>query len=177
MSIKDKVILGILDREGGWVNDPSDSGGETNYGITIGTARRFGYLGPMIELTKSQAYHIYAEQYWNPLKLDDIATHSEKIAEELADTAVNMGVRRAGLFLQRSLNVLNNNQRYYNDIGVDGQVGPATIRAFNKYIVRRGEVVLFRMLNCLQGSFYIELAERRHKDQRFLFGWMLNRVN
>ena len=175
--VKDKVIKGIIDREGGYVNDPRDSGGETNYGITVGTARRFGYLGPMKELTYAQAYHIYAEQYWNPLKLDDISIHSEKIAEEIADTAVNMGVRRAGLFLQRSLNVLNRNQRLYDDVALDGNIGPASLRAFNKYIVRRDEIVLFRMLNCLQGAFYVELAERRKKDERFVYGWFLNRIS
>jgi len=175
--VKDKVILGILRREGGWVDDPQDSGGETNYGITIGTARRYGYMGPMRELTQAQAYHIYAEQYWNSLRLDDIARHSEKVAEELADTAVNMGVRRAGIFLQRSLNVLNKNGRLYDDLVVDGRIGPASLRAFNKYIVRRDEIVLFRMLNCLQGAFYVELAERRRKDERFVYGWFLNRVS
>jgi hypothetical protein len=28
------------------------------------------------------------------------------------------------------------------------------------------------MINCLQGSFYIELCERREKDEKYIFGWM-----
>lgn len=175
--IKDEVIKAIISREGGYVDDPRDSGGETNYGITVGTARRFGYLGPMKELTYAQAYHIYSEQYWDSLKLDLIAIHSEKIAEEVADTAVNMGVRRAGIFFQRALNVLNNKERLYDDLVVDGQIGAKSVKAFNRYIVRRDEIVLFRMLNCLQGNFYIELAERRKKDERFVYGWFLNRIS
>ena len=32
----------ILSREGGFVNDPDDPGGATNFGVTIGTMRRLG---------------------------------------------------------------------------------------------------------------------------------------
>jgi len=32
-------------------------------------------------------------------------------------------------------------------------------------------------LNCLQGAFYVELAEKREKDERFVYGWLLNRVH
>jgi len=37
-------------------------------------------------------------------------------------------------------------------------------------------LVLCRALNCLQGAYYIELAERREKDERFVYGWLKNRV-
>ena len=39
-----------------------------------------------------------------------------------------------------------------------------------------GEVVLVRALNSLQGAFYVELAEKRQKDEAFVYGWLLNRV-
>ena len=29
----------LIEREGGYVNDPKDSGGETKFGITVATAR------------------------------------------------------------------------------------------------------------------------------------------
>jgi len=177
--LKKQVIDGILAVEGGYVNDPSDSGGETNYGITISTARRYGYLGSMDKLPRSVAFDIYAKRYWDALELDSIVSLSPAIAAELADTGVNMGVSRAGEFLQRSLNVLNDRERYYSDLKVDGDVGPATLRAFKSYLRVRGsdgEKVLVRMLNALQGAFYMNLAERRTKDERFIFGWFLHRV-
>ncbi len=179
MSVKNKIIDGIIDREGGYVNDSADSGGETNWGITVAVARTFGYLGEMSELTRAQAFDIYAEKYWNPLNLDVIEEYSERIAEEIADTAVNMGTGRAGKFLQRALNALNLGAEKYPDLVVDGIVGRGTLRALNSFADWRGkdgETVLFRALNCLQGSFYIELCERRPKDERFVYGWLLNRV-
>ena len=163
MSLRDKIIDEIIEVEAGYVNDPNDSGGETNFGITIDVARRYGYNGPMQNLERSIAFDIYVQKYWNKLKLDDIVKLSPLVAEEIADTGVNMGTGRAGRFLQRSLNVLNNRGRYYNDLTVDGAVGPATVRALAAYLNKRGtrgEKVLFNMLNCLQGSFYVELAER-----------------
>lgn len=39
------VIDGILSLEGGYVNNPADRGGATNWGITEATARAFGYKG------------------------------------------------------------------------------------------------------------------------------------
>lgn len=81
--------------------------------------------------------------------------------------------------MQRSLNALNMKGASYPDMTVDGDVGRTTLRCFNTYMdVRgpRGETVLYRMLNALQGSFYVELVERREKDEKFIFGWFLSRV-
>ncbi len=178
-ALKNSVLENILKVEGGYVNDPSDSGGETNFGITKRVAMSYGYTGDMKRLTKDQAFEIYAKLYWHKLRLDDIEKLSEKVAEELADTGVNMGTRRAARFLQRSLNVLNNKAQSYADLTVDGQIGNATIRALKSYFLIRGvegEKVLFRMLNALQGAFYVTLAERREKDEKFVYGWYANRV-
>jgi hypothetical protein len=32
------------------------------------------------------------------------------------------------------------------------------------------------MLNSLQGSSYVEIAERREKDEKWIYGWFKNRV-
>lgn len=37
-----QIAQEILDREGGYVNDPDDPGGATNFGVTIHTLRRLG---------------------------------------------------------------------------------------------------------------------------------------
>ena len=88
-----------------------------------------------------------------------------------------MGIGRAAEFLQRSLNALNNQGKLYADLVVDRDLGPSTLYALGAFMKHREEVVLYRALNCLQGAFYIELSERRQKDERFVYGWLLNRVN
>lgn len=177
---KKEIIGKIIQVEGGYVDDPDDSGGETNFGITVEVARENGYAGPMIDMDLGVAVSIYEALYWDKLELDVIHHQAPAIAEELMDTGVNMGTARAAKFLQRSLNVLNKKGASYPDITVDGGIGQQTIQCFNSCLdIRgpRGATVLLRMLNALQGAFYVELAERRERDEKFIFGWFLNRVS
>jgi lysozyme family protein len=167
--MKEQIINHIIDVEGGYVNDPSDSGGETNFGITVGTARRHGFRGAMVDMTRDHAFVIYSELYWDSVRADDMPG---SVAAEVVDTGVNCGTSRAGKFLQRALNVLTPGKA----IAVDGAIGSGTIRRLNEYLAKRDEATLVKMLNCLQGAFYVELAERREKDERFIYGWFKNRV-
>jgi len=177
--LKTRIINNIIKIEGGFVDDPDDSGGATNFGITEKVARENYYTGSMRDMPMEIARKIYEDRYWEPLQLSTIELLSSKVAEEIVDTGVNMGIIRAAKFLQRSLTVLNNKEKFYPDLVVDGQLGPQTIRALGDYLAYRGsegELVLVKMLNCLQGAFYVELAERREKDESFIFGWLKNRV-
>lgn len=179
MSAFDTNIEKVLAHEGGYVNDARDSGGETIWGITIAVARAFGYTGAMREMTRDQAKAIYRARFWDSMLLDRIAGLSEPIAGELFDTGVNQGVQRAGEYLQRALNVLNQNGAMYRDITIDGRIGPMTVASLGEFLKgrgKRGELVMLRALNSLQGAFYINLAEQREKDESFVFGWLLNRV-
>jgi lysozyme family protein len=175
----DAAFQKVVMVEGGYSDNPADSGGRTMYGITEVVARRNGYRGEMKTLPLETAKAIYRAQYWDLLRLDDVSAASAQLAEELFDTAVNCGVGIAGTFLQRSLNALNREQADYQDIEADGLVGPATLSALRAFLSRRGAngvTVLLRALNGLQAARYIELSERRQKDEAFVFGWLLNRV-
>jgi len=177
--LKQEIINSIIKTEAGYVDNPNDSGGKTRWGITKAVARANGYKGKMRKLPKYTAYAIYAKQYWDALHLDDIELLSSRIAEEVADTSVNMGVSVAGRFLQRALNVLNRRGRDYHDLKVDGKVGRLTIKALKAYLKKRGkagETVLYRMLNALQGERYVKLAERYEKNEEFEHGWFFHRV-
>ncbi len=176
MTIKKQTIDQIIALEGGYSNEAADSGGETMYGITKQVARDYGYHGPMNQLPRELAFDIYAELYWDTVKGDVLSKLSEAVAEEIVDTGVNMGVGRAAEFLQRCLNVFNKSGYLYSDIKIDGDIGPATLGALAKYLTTRNEMVLVKALNCLQGSFYVELAERREKDEAHLYGWISARV-
>lgn len=179
MNLRDKTISHIIDVEGGYVDDPSDSGGETNFGITVAVARAYGYTGSMRDMPREVAYEIYLHKYWHALQLDRICDVSELVAAELADTGVNMGIARAGKFLQNALNAFNNQENLYRDLTVDGQVGNMTVAAFLDFYDVRGDQgceVLHRALNAQQGAFYLDLSQRRQKDEKFVYGWFLNRV-
>lgn len=177
MTLKKQTIDQIIALEGGYSNEAADSGGETMYGITKQVARENGYHGEMNQLPKELAFDIYADKYWDTVKGDVLSKLSEAVAEEIVDTGVNMGVGRAAEFLQRCLNVFNKRGELYSDIKVDRDIGPATLGALAKYLAFRDEAVLVKALNCLQGSFYVELAENREKDETFLYGWIRARVN
>ena len=175
-----RVIDNIILIEGGYTNNPDDSGGETNFGITIDVARRWGYVGEMINLSREVAFEIYKKRYWGDLNLSPIAALSDKIAEEMLDTGVNMGIGTSAKFLQRALNVFNNRGGLYDDLTVDGKIGPKTVASLNTYLIYHrtdGETVLHRALNCMQGERYISLATKREENETFAFGWFLNRVS
>lgn len=173
---KDLIINQIISVEGGYINDPDDSGGETNFGITKKVAVAYGYTGEMHDMPRNIAFDIYSAKYWHAVRADSIMSMSEVIAEEVVDTAVNMGPARAGKFLQRALNALNRRGKLYADISVDGVIGRGTLGALQAYLAVRDDHTLAKMLNCLQGSFYVVLVERREKDEEFIYGWLKNRV-
>lgn len=177
----DDTINHLIGIEGGYSNNPSDSGGETMWGITIAVARAHGYMGPMNMLPRSTAVAIYKSQFWLDPQLDKVNQISQKIAEEMLDTAVNMGPGIAGGFLQRALNVLNKRGSMFPDLTRDGRVGAMTLSALKTFLTVRGpvegETVLMRLLNDQQGVRYIELAEQADKNEDFEFGWVLNRVS
>ena len=175
----EQMLDELLGKEGGYVNDPNDSGGETHFGVTVAVAREEGFNGRMQDMTREQAKQIYLRRYWVKPKFAEVASRSQSIAAELFDTGVNCGTATASIMLQRVLNVMNNGGKFYSDLKTDGAIGSATLGALDKYLAKRGkegEQVMLVALNCLQGERYIDLAERRAKDEAFIYGWIKNRV-
>jgi lysozyme family protein len=176
----DNLIDTLIDREGGFVNNPADKGGPTCFGITQGVARANGYAGPMRKLPRSEAAEIYRRLYWLRPRFDEVATRSACLAAELFDTGVNMGPAVAVTFLQRALTALNRGGKDYPDLAPDGRVGAATLSALDAFLAVRGrssgETVLLRAIEALQGERYLRLAERRPANEAFLYGWLANRI-
>lgn len=173
------MLADILKAEGGYVNHPADKGGETNFGITVATARANGFKGDMKDMTRDEALSIYQRKYFFAPGYDKVSRVSAEIAYELFDTGVNMGPQVSSTFLQRCLNALNGSASLYDDLVVDGMVGTKTVAALEAFIKARGDegsTRLLKALNCLQGAAYIGMAERRPENEAFLFGW-LNRVS
>ena len=107
----------LLKHEGGYVNHPSDPGGETNFGITKRVAVENGYTGDMKSMPVETAKQIYKRMYWDAVRADDLPYD---IRYSVFDAAVNSGVSQSARWLQRACGVRD-----------DGVIGPQTIRAAN----------------------------------------------
>jgi lysozyme family protein len=147
MTYFDKCIQVILRNEGGYINDPNDPGGETNYGIS---KRSYPDLD-IPNLTKEQAIEIYWEHYWIP-KLDYL--EDINAAVQVFDMCVNAGKYRAVRMAQKVSFAFE-----------DGIFGDATVRAVNNCIAFVGHYKNERI------RFYQSLD-----NDRYIKGW-INRVN
>jgi lysozyme family protein len=172
-----KAFKEVILVEGGYADNPYDSGGKTMYGITEAVAREYGYTGDMKYLSLDFAQYIYQKGYWEKMDLDLISVVSEKIAFKMFDISVNIGTYSAVTFLQRALNVLNLREAVYKDLNVDALTGPSTIGALKKHLKhRKSDSTLYKILNSMQGNHYFTLAERRMKDEEFVYGWFTHRI-
>ncbi len=177
-----------MGHEGGYVNDPDDVGGETYRGIT----KRFepNWVGWTI-ITKyreesnfpdnikegtdgwnvldTHVREIYKNKYWNPFCGDEIL--SQAVANEMFDTGINMGVGRAVKFLQRSLSLLNRNQKLYPDLTDDGAFGRKTLGSLRIYLAQDSDTVLLTMMNVMQGQHYIKYMTKSPTQEKFARGW------
>lgn len=105
----EEAVEHVLKFEGGYVNDPKDLGGETKYGIS----KRAFPNEDIKNLTVDRAKLLYKKFYWDVIKAEQLP---ESIRLAMFDTAVNSGIRRAILLLQKSLRVSE-----------DGILGPVTL--------------------------------------------------
>lgn len=160
----DMAFKEVLGFEGGYIDDKNDNGGETKYGIS-----KRSYPDVNIEsLTIEQAKHIYYRDFWNTKQMELSSIDDEKIAIELFDTAVNMGVGVASKFLQEALNLMNRNQKDWNDLVIDGFCGVETFKAYKK--ARKD--ILLKVLNGLQFCKYKSIVESNPSQEVFFNGWM-----
>lgn len=165
------AIPHVLAHEGGFVNDPKDPGGATNYGISLRWLSTQGLLGDfdadgdvdaddIRKMTRAQATEIYRTKWWNAYGYGSI--DSQAVATKVFDLSVNMGPKQAHKLLQRALNRLG------QPLTADGILGPKTLRATNQ----AKEHVLLAHLRDEAGNFYTDLANRRPELSKFLRGWL-----
>lgn len=111
MSAFERSVAFVLRQEGGYVNDPRDPGGETNFGIS----KRAFPSADIRGMTKERASEIYRVNYWNAVRADEMPSG---IGFMVFDLAVNAGVHRSIVLLQRACGITE-----------DGILGPVTIAA------------------------------------------------
>lgn len=158
----------ILEHEGGYNDIKADSGGATNWGVSLrflktvknGDIDGDGDIDWMDikKLTKDDAEEIYFNHFWRPI-YDMIP---EKIGMKVFDFAINAGHSRAHATLQRALNRLG------EKLVVDGIVGKKTLEVVNKHNVDK----LLDAYCIEQENFYKDLVVRIPKNKIFLKGWI-----
>lgn len=173
----------LIKYEGGYVNDPDDKGGETYKGIArnshpdwegwdiidaFKSHTDFPNLPDNASLTlDSYVKSFYKEKFWDIFYCDQLP---DSIAEEIFEVAVNTGISRATKIIQSTCNLLNRNQLYYSDIVVDGKYGKITASTFKNCIDKNGEDLVYNVMNILQGSFYIDLMQKKSVYEKYI-GW------
>lgn len=141
MSLSFKQIFDrLIGHEGGYVDDPRDPGGETNWGVTKRTAQANGYTGTMKTMTRQQAYEIYRRAFWLRYNCEQMP---DAVAYQFFDAAVNHGFGNASRMLQRAVNVAD-----------DGIIGNMTIAAIKKMAI--SDVIM--RLNAERLEFYCKLG-------------------
>ncbi|MCB1390480.1 MAG: peptidoglycan-binding protein [Rhodobacteraceae bacterium] len=155
----------IVAREGGFVNDPADPGGATNFGVTIGTMRRLGLDltgdGQVTEadvraLTRAQAVDIFLDHYY---RRPGIAGLPEVLQASVFDMYVNAGGNAVRL-LQRLLGAMG----YV--VAVDGAIGPQTIRAAQAAAEAAPDHIA-DAYGIARRDYYYALADRRTASRRY----------
>ncbi|MCE2594424.1 N-acetylmuramidase [Motilimonas cestriensis] len=140
--------------EGGYVNDPDDPGGETQFGIS---KRAYPNLD-IANLTQAQAVRIYHRDYWKAAYCHELP---DALAIAVFDAAVNHGVSVAKLMLQNALKVKP-----------DGKIGPITLAA-----ARQTDTALLVSAYLLRrGRRYARIVAKRQRSQKYLEGWF-NRLD
>lgn len=159
----------ILESEGGFQQDSSDSGNfvngtliGTNKGITANALAEFRGVDPTTitvddikGVTDEEAKEIYAQNYYLKPKINELP---QGIQDTVMDMYVNSG-RNAVKILQRLAGV-----------EADGVIGPATIKAVQEANITRNQYADARI------DYYTKVAENNPSQNKFLQGW-INRAN
>lgn len=153
--IREKFNLAIpliLEHEGGYVNDPVDPGGETNFGISKQTYPNVDIAA----LTVEDAKEIYFNDWWLQYRFGEI--DDVLIATKLFDTCVHVGPKKGIRFAQQVLGIEQ-----------DGKIGNQTLAALNA--VKDRELFL-GSYRATQANYYRDRVAQNPKMKKYIKGWL-----
>jgi lysozyme family protein len=162
--VKD-IARGIVAREGGFVNDPDDPGGATNFGVTIHTMRRLGVdlnddgavdQRDLHRLTQDDAVDIFIQHYFHA---PQIAGLPEALHASVFDMYVNAGANAVKI-LQRLLRTMG------YDIAVDGALGQQSHTAAHDAYAR-GPKEMVDAYGIARRNYYLRLADQRPASRKY----------
>lgn len=161
----EEIAREIVAREGGYVNDPDDPGGATNYGVTIGTMRALGLdlnrdgridSSDVKALTRAQAQQIFVEHYFRRPRLAELP---EAVQASAFDMYVNAGANAVKIL-----------QRLVSRMGfatvADGIVGPKTTAAARE-AAEAAPLHLADAYGIARRNYYYALADQRPASRKY----------
>jgi len=160
----DSVLAFVLEREGGFADDPDDPGGRTNFGVTQMTydAYRTEDLNSVTmdveDISEVEVQDIYRQRYWEAAQCG-LIPHPLNLVH--MDCAVNQGVKVARENLQKAVGTTP-----------DGVFGPQTLEAIARTIERGQVYDATNTYLWLRLAQYRHLAQRRGSLLKFLPGWI-----
>lgn len=160
-----RIAEEIVAREGGYVNDPDDPGGATNFGVTLGTMQRLGLDitgdGRVTEadvrrLSRAQAVQIFTTHYFLRPRIAELppALHAT-----VFDMYVNAGANAVKI-LQRLLVAMR------IPVAIDGIIGPQTIAATARAQAAAPDH-LADAYGIARRNYYFALADRRPASRKY----------
>lgn len=165
----------VLANEGGLSESRSDSGGITNFGISLRflrevkeeNLRKYGIFGAVNEntirhLTKDQAKLIYRGEFWEGNNFEEI--HFQNLCNYIFDMSINHGIFQAIKFVQSAVCAATFVRGF---LRIDGIIGSKTLDAINFL----GDNLL-PILVGLRADFYRDMVVNRPKDEVNLNGWL-----
>lgn len=176
------ALPAVLEHEGwdAFTNDPVDPGGATKWGVSLRWLKSVGDLDAnglpdgdvdgdgdvdaddIRALTYRHAAYFYEAGFWAPLNLKHVL--HQDVATKIFDTAVNVGMRRGGRFAQEVVNKL----RGPGSVGVDGFIGPATLRQLN-FVPPADFLDVFR---AHQRDYYQLIIRQKPSLGKYRRGWL-----
>lgn len=185
-----KIVPFILSAEGGYVNDSTDKGHETNKGVTWDVW--VSYFGDtdashhrFLAMDSEDWMKIFKGEYWDKILGDQI--NSQKIANAIVDWVYNSGRYYPELDIQKLINFI-----FKKHLDTDGDFGKNTIDAINEcdentlysdILDRRrqyyNDIISMEKANIVKlhgEQVYEELTKEGKTQAKFLKGW-LNRID
>ena len=165
MQTVEEIARAIVAREGGFVNDPDDPGGATNFGVTIHTLRRLGLdlnadgqvdARDVRKLTRAQAVEIFIRYYFERPRIGELPA---PLHASVFDMYVNAGGNAVRL-LQRLLRDMG------HEVSVDGALGPQSISAAHEAI-EQAPGHLVDAYGIARRNYYFRLADRRPASRKY----------
>ena len=165
MQSVEEIATEIVRREGGYVNDPDDPGGATNFGVTIHTMRRLGLdldrdgdvdATDVRMLSRAQATDIFITHYFIRPRIGDLPA-------PLHATVFDMYVNAGGI----AIKIL---QRLLTEMGhpcvVDGALGPQSIGAAQA-AAEQAPAHLVDAYGIARRNYYFRIADRRPASRKY----------